>query len=43
MFTFILSPAVIGSDASDWTITRKVVAVLQIAMLDIAVVALALY
>lgn len=40
MITLCLGPAVAMSDAADWTIAKKIIAVLWMAVVDIAIVAL---
>lgn len=40
MLSLLLSFNIAGSDASDWTTTKKALAIVQIAIMDIAIVAL---
>ena len=43
MLSLLLSFNIAGSDASDWTTTKKALAITQIAIMDIAIVALCIW
>jgi hypothetical protein len=40
MFSFTLGMAVAQSDHNSWTVLKKAIAIIQLAILDVAVVAL---